>query len=515
MEKRKLDMSLGNPLYPFCSAARYAFREATKDLHKYRFLNNGYSEPEILNVLAAIKSHFDQRKMHNPHYHGLGLGHLSVSGGGTTESYNLIIQLLIQDVMEENRSRQRNIKPAILMPVPTYGFFMEAPKKWGIEIITVKRDLDNKGYLDMKQIEEVIKNAHAKGLRFIAYYDSNPNNPMGTIRNQKDTYKIAQLLWTLHKQYKSEDKAALKKWQQTQPWIEIPIPSGKSYRHKPGSIWQGPASRIRIIDDMVYDGLEYSEHKGFAFAQIPELFNDTFTLFGPSKSGLANMRGGIVIGNDKDIRTLEKLREINSYFPTKSTLNVLEAFYSTEEPFASQKQKHMKRLNSDHRFHGLFMKALVNGLDTLTEATASDKRKITTAYAKLKGCTLATAGEALNNPVKDVRIITTPEAGFFHLLDFRKMKGHLYQDPRSTQKQTDVFEDDGSIIDTFIMGQNMGFCSANWMGMDRHALVQRVSFAIPLADILEFDKRLRQGIKTLTPASKNKCCAAANPAPTL
>lgn len=516
MEKRKLDMSLGNPLHPFRSAAQYAFREAAKDLNQYRFMNRGNSDPEIRRVYCAISDHFTERGISPPGWTGLPFDHFSLMGGGTTEGYNLIIQLLIQDVMEERQRLNRTIKPAILMPVPTYGFFMHAPAQWGIEVIPIARDLKANGHLTRQQLLDAVKDAHKKDFRIIAYFDSNPNNPLGTIRGEKETRELAEVFVALRAHYRREDDKALEKWQETQPYIETSLFGNFPLKMKPGRIWDGPASRVRIIDDMVYDGLEYGDKKAFTFAQIPELYKDTFTLTGPSKAGLANLRGGVVIADADDIHPLEHLRINNNYFPARPTLAALEAFYSVKEPFAAARQKHMTNMNRDHRFHGLFMKALINGLGKLKEATIEDKERIINNYARLENCTHEKAERELKRGIKGIKIITTPEAGFFHLVDFSRLRGGTYQSPRSHWQHDKPFEDDYSLMDILESGQRISSCNANWMGLPMDALISRATFAIPLEDILEYTKRLRHAIQTVTlKKAPAPCCAAGKTAPAL
>lgn len=514
MEKRKvLDMSLGNPLHPFRSVARYAFQQAAHDLNKYRFMNRGHSDPEILPTYKAVSDFFTERGIYPSGWSGLPYNYFSLMGGGTTEGYNLITQLLIKDVMKENKRLNRDLKPAILMPMPTYGFFMHQPEQWGIKIVPVMRDLEKGGVVTKQELLRVVKQAHADDLRIISYFDSNPNNPLGTIRGEKETRALAEILIALRAHYNEQDKQALTLWQQSQPDIEMTL-LDKPIKTKPGRLWEGPANRVRIIDDMVYDGLEYGDKKAFAFAQIDELFKDTFTLAGPSKAGLASLRGGVVIADSDDIYDLERLRINNNYFPSRPTLAALEAFYSTQEPFVTARRQHFNRLNRDHRFHGLFMKALINGIDTMAEAAPADKKKIIAAYATLESCTTQNAARKLKTGIKGVTVITTPEAGFFHVLDFSTLRGHTYQNPRNHWEDKKPFADDDSLIDMLRAGQDIQSCNASWMGLPIERLMSRATFAIPLADILEFAKRLQKGIQTLSPPEK-QCCAAANPAPTL
>ena len=516
MDKRKLDMSLGDPLYPFRSAARYAFAQAARDLNKYQFMAQGRSQPEVERTYHAISDYFTARGIKPPDYTGLSYSHFTMTGGGTTEAYNLVIQLLADDVREQNRKYQRGLKPVILMPIPTYGFFMRQPEREGIEVVTIERPLDGKGHITPELLKEALIKTYEKGQRVIAYYDSNPNNPLGIIRGEEETRALAQVFRDVKPYYKRDDERALEKWQESQEPYEYEL-LGQKFKGQRGQLWDGPASRIRIIDDIVYDGLEYGDKKPFAFAQIPQIYKDTFTLAGPSKAGLVNLRGGVVIGHDKDIYEIEKRRTEYNYFPARPTLAAMEAFYSPEEKFAQARTRHLARMNKEHRFRGLFMKALINGLSTLEEARADDKKKIISAYARIEKTTAKAARTALEKGIKNIKVITTPESGFFHLVDFSALRGGTYASSGKYGEKDKKFEGYYDILSVVSEEQQIGLASAGWMGMPGNTLLTRATFAAPLEDILEYTKRLRQVSRAVKPPAPHAthddakpCCTASN-----
>lgn len=502
MQKRKIDMSCGDPLYPFRSAARYAFAQAAQDLNRYQFMAQGRSKPEITRTYSAISDHFTARGLKPPGWTGLSYGHFTMTGGGTTEAYNLVIQHLAADVRARNAAYGATIKPVILMPVPTYGFFMQQPEREGIEIRTLDRPQDGKGHITPEHLLSTIRDIDSKGERIIAYYDSNPNNPLGIIRGESETRALADIFLRLKEHYRRRDQQDLEKWQQDKPGRVTEL-FGEPHTIKPGRIWDGPASRVRIIDDIVYEGLEYGAEKPFAFAQIPELFKDTFTLAGPSKAGLVNLRAGVLIGDDHDIRDIEQRRSEHNYFPARVTLAGLEAYYSPEPSFVSAREKHLTRMNREHRFRGLFMKALINGLDSITEATPQDRRRIIAAYAKLENVPAEKAKAALARGIPGVKITTTPESGFFHLVDFSALRGSVIRTEHSLSA-SQIFSGHYDLQNLLSVTQNIGIASAGWMGLPGDALITRATFAAPLEDILEYSKRLRAAaaqIKQPAPSS--------------
>lgn len=517
MKKRTLDMSLGDPLYPFRSAARYAFAQAARDLNKYQFMAQGRSQPAVQSTYRAISDHFTARGIRPPDWSGLSYSHFTMTGGGTTEAYNLVIQLLADDVRAQNQKYQRGLKPVTLMPIPTYGFFMQQPEREGIEVVTIERPLDGKGHITPEILKKALIEIYEKGQRVIAYYDSNPNNPLGIIRGEAETRALADVFQAVKPYYRQDDALALQKWQETQEPIETEM-LGQTLKTKRGRLWDGPASRIRIIDDIVYDGLEYGDAKPFAFAQIPELYKDTFTLAGPSKAGLVNLRGGVVIGNDKDIHEIEQRRVEYNYFPARPTLAAMEAFYSPAEKFAAARARHLARMNAEHRFRGLFMKALVNGLSTLAEANDADRKKIVSAYARLEKCGVKDARAALDRGIRNIKIITTPESGFFHLVDLGALRGGTYTASHNAWDKDKKFDSYYDLANIVSGAQNIGIASAGWMGLPRDSLLMRATFAAPLEDILEYTKRLRLVSRAVRlPASDRaasdgvpSCCTASN-----
>lgn len=512
MKRRTLDMSLGDPLYPFRSAARYAFAQAARDLNKYQFMAQGRSQPAVQSTYRAISDHFTARGIRPPDWSGLSYSHFTMTGGGTTEAYNLVIQLLADDVRAQNQKYQRGLKPVILMPIPTYGFFMQQPEREGIEVVTIERPLDGKGHITPEILKKALIETYEKGQRVIAYYDSNPNNPLGIIRGEAETRALADVFQAVKPYYRQDDALALQKWQETQEPIETEM-LGQTFKTKRGRLWDGPASRIRIIDDIVYDGLEYGDKKPFAFAQIPQMYKDTFTLAGPSKAGLVNLRGGVVIGHDKDICEIEKRRVEYNYFPARPTLAAMEAFYSPAEKFADARARHLARMNKEHRFRGLFMKALINGINTLDEASDDDKRKIIGVYARLEECGIKAARAALEEGIKNVKVITAPESGFFHLVDFSAWRGGRFTSARNSWDKDKTFESYYDLINILSDEENIGLASAGWMGLPGDTLVTRATFAAPLEDILEYTKRLRRASAAIKPAanaSDKSCCTASN-----
>lgn len=491
-----MDCSLGNALYPMRRVANYAFRQTAKDLNHYQLMNGGSGDESLRNILISIADYFTARGIHAPGWSGLGLRDMVLTGGGTTEAFNMIVQMLADDVRTQNKQHQRTIKPAILMPVPTYGFFADAARRQGLVVMPVRRDVESGGHLNIKNLTNAIRKANRDGLRIVAYYDSNPNNPCGLVRGEGETRQIGQILRGLGRYYARQDDEALC---QRLEGVK-PIDMG-GFMMKPGAgyRWDGPASRVCMIDDMVYDGLEYGDQKPFSFAQVPEFFEDTLALFGPSKAGLANLRAGLVLGGRRYIQNLDGRAMMNQYFPSKPALHAIEAYFSTKKNFVKQRKDHLDQMNSDHRFRGLLMKALINGIESMPELNAQDISALVKTVMTHKMCDHKTADLFLKQKIPGIRVVTTPQAGFFHMLDFSGLRGRLISNDFVPYKraggQTRV-EDEEAIHHVLGGAVNLRLAAGTWTGLDANEMMARVTFAMPVADIFDVVDRLRCGMKS-------------------
>jgi aspartate/methionine/tyrosine aminotransferase len=294
-----LDFTSGDPAQPLTSIARYAFRMAAKVVHHYPLLDF-VNDPRYA-IIEDIAKYFQQRGFLKNSFCS---ANVIVTGGGTTEAFELVIRLLACDVIDRLTATGDKIEPVIIMPVPTYGFFFNSPTQWGFELAVIERDMDAKdpasrGRVDPKKLAKLCTDLQRQGKRVVAYYDSNPNNPTGYIRQRKETSELMHVLAVHSMRQKEHDREVNKKR------LDDMEKRGCTRQElMKAQMWRGPASRIRIIDDIVYDGLEYAgQPKGCGFAELDKdawcsPASDTFTIAGPSKAGLVNLRAGVIISED-------------------------------------------------------------------------------------------------------------------------------------------------------------------------------------------------------------------------
>ncbi len=370
-------------------------------------------------------------------------------------------------------------------------------------------DPAKRGGVDAKKLDALLTELGTQGKRIVAYYDSNPNNPLGRIRGHDETAAIMQVLFEhSHRQRKEDDKTDNRRLDEMEK-------RGASDKERFSvNLWEGPASRIRVIDDLVYDGLEYDGvTKGVGFGQLKDTAwgtpaDDTFTITGPSKAGLVNLRAGVIIS--KFTAKLRDMQLSTSYSSTDVAFHAVHAFYNDNEPFVAQRSMHLQRMNAEHRFNGQLMKALIDGFGATSGLDEGDKDRMIRIVARANKISRKDARAKLEKGIEGIKVITEPQAGFFHLLDYSGLIGRSYEyTPRTMlgqdlEKQTFVFKDSEDIKRTFGVG-GIGFAYADWMGLDPATnLVTRVTFAEPPEKIIALANRLGEIISNLAPQTPTK-----------
>jgi|GEM_PF-1612957 len=507
MTLRTMDFSVGDPLLPFTRIAQHAFKNAAKDLNKYTMPANVSLDSDIGRLLHDMSNYFTKRGFRCPGWTGLGSDGMIVTNGGTTEAYEMVIRALAQDVKEHERLTKRTIKPVIVMPVPTYGFFFDNPRNWGIEAVTLPRNMDEGGTLEPRALYDLFQKLDADGKRVVAYYDCNPHNPLGLVRGRTETEMLAKIISWQSNQYEKRDNG----------WANSQTPPRKKKAASDDifdlmddyagcHLHRGVSSRIKIIDDMAYDGLQYEGVDApFAFGQLRDgefraLFRDTFTLFSASKAGLVNLRAGLLIGHPDWLRDIKKMSMSTGYCASKVSYHALHAYFSEQPKFRAWKDTHLKTLNALHQRNGLLMKALINGIDNMEELKPKQRDELITLYATTARTTKIAASKRLQQSIKGLKITTTPQSGFFHLLDFSALKGRQYGNDLVHYKRYEGMTDfeDGYAIEHLSAGVRIKFAYAAWAGLD-DSLQTRVSFAKPVEDIIEFANRMEKLVGKTTP----------------
>ncbi|MCD8562778.1 MAG: aminotransferase class I/II-fold pyridoxal phosphate-dependent enzyme [Alphaproteobacteria bacterium] len=310
----------------------------------------------------------------------------------------------------------------------------------------------------------------------MAYYDSNPHNPLGLIRGGKETEKLADLMAHHSEQNEKRD-------------YDDGYFGGR----------QDPITRIRLIDDVVYNGLEYKgSEKPVSFAQVGAGLRNTFVLAGISKVGLVSLRGGLVIGKSSEIHELRLIQRTLSYVPPAPAMHALSAYFNDAAPFAGWRDSHLKKLNAAHEFSGKFMKALINGLGDAGSVSAAEEKKMIKLLMSHADLSDGKAQARLARGVKNVRVITSPHAGFFHMLDFSACEGMAYEG-YSRWKDCRMVDEEGIVA--LLKDVSLKLAPGSYTGLEGEQMIMRVSFAKDPADILDFVDRLEKVFSKKAPSS--------------
>jgi len=467
---KRIDASIGDPCRAFKEAAQYAMGKTLNTLNQYD--NYGdvahYMPTEIM---GFFDREFDIKQ---PGWSGVGLQSYAYTNG-ITDGYDSLLAIRLSHAKTFNEVTRQDLKPAIIMPVPTYGIFFAQPEQMGIEIIKLKREAD--GSVCADKLLELMRSVEKKGeQQLIAYYDSNPNNPTGYVRGQEDTKKLADV-FVRYNRYKDQQKGQL---------------LNTLKRDKFRALRDIPTTLL-AIDDMVYLGLEYTKKKPMPFLNIEDMYDNTVMLAGGSKIGLTGLRTGVMIGSEKYVEAYKKEKKLKQYFPSTLNMHALTPVFPSEDAHIKMRNKHLKALNTKHQFSGLLMKAIVNGLDNV-DITTAQRDKMISLYSNIKRIPPSEAEDKLTRGINGINIITTPQSGFFHLIDYSAFKGMPFIEQKSYYKPTIGRLRDEWDLQNMHREAQLGFCAGEHCGYTRDDMIVRATFAMTPPDIIALTTRMEYAI---------------------
>lgn len=425
-----LDLGGGNPIKfrPFPPAAK-AMKQYAEEAWMYRYpytegadsirqqLLNYVEKEGFINTEPYNRDNIDEK--------GLSVHNITFSVS-TSVLYNQIISLLA--------------KPGdvVLVTGPSYGLFTIRTERSGadVEVINLEKEdnfLINPQKLASRidQINESLQLAYHRRRgyvpRVVAFLNANPNNPTGKVMGKKQEQLLYQISDVCQKR------------------------------------------GVFVIDDLVYRDITYDkENIAMPIATIPGMFRNTISLFGLSKSyEMAELRAGFVVADESIIYGI-----VNKTFQTMDSVpqvigEALAGAYNAKKKRYKAYDVYFEELRELYVYRYNLLKALVKGIDA---AEPKYRDKITKTVIENVG--FAEAAKALAGiPMVDFPENLEPEAGFFAILDFTKIKGMKYkQHTIRTEKDLTIFFY-GTSRTRFLVGQ-----SISWPYRDE--LVGRVSFAI-------------------------------------
>ncbi|MCI8545295.1 MAG: aminotransferase class I/II-fold pyridoxal phosphate-dependent enzyme [Bacilli bacterium] len=347
----------------------------------------------------------------------------------------------------------------VLVTGPNYGLFTIRAERAGaeVEILNLEKEdnwLVNPTKLANKidEINESLQKVYnrRKGYvpRVVAFLNANPNNPTGKVMGEKDIDLLRAI-------------------------GQICLERG-----------------VFIIDDLVYRDLTFDENNlAKPIATIPGMFRNTISLFGLSKSyGMASLRAGFVVADEIIIREL-----INRIFQEMDSSpdivgRALAGAFNTSKERELVYQEYFRDLRNIYQYKFHLLKALVNGIESIKDSPYYEEvsSKIVSEVEKenleqvLKGL-----------PYTDFPENLIPEAGFFAILDFTRIKGMKYHgDTINSEKDLLKFFYKTSRT-RFLVGQSISWPYEN-------ELVGRVTFALEDEQIISALKNMNLALSKLT-----------------
>lgn len=347
----------------------------------------------------------------------------------------------------------------ILITGPNYGLFTIRAERAGaeVEIINLEKEdnflvnpvkLANKIDDINESLQKVYNRRKGYVPRVIAFLNANPNNPTGKVMGENEVNLLKQI-------------------------GEVCFKRG-----------------VFVIDDLVYRDICYDKNNlAKPIATIPGMFSNTISLFGLSKSyGLASLRAGFVVADEVIIREL-----INRIFQGMDSSpdiigRALAGAYNTSSERKKVYDEYFGKLRNIYIYKFNLLKALVTGIDTVREDL---KEEIEKNVASVLGEDITK--EILQGlPYVSFPDNLEPEAGFFAILDFTKVKGMKHKGKIiNTERDLLQFFYDTSRT-RFLVGQ-----SISWPYKEE--LVGRISFSIDDEKLINGLKNMHYALKELTP----------------
>lgn len=430
--KPDIDLGGGNPMK--CEPFPLSIKEMIKSLNKGEMYKYPYTEGDD-NIRKILLDYVEQEGFINVEPYdfsdvdekGLSIHNLTFLPS-TSITFNIIVSIIA--------------KPGdvILVPGPSYGLFTIRAERAGAEVEIIPLEKEDNYLVNPEKLATMIDEINyslqraynrRRGYvpRVVAFVNANPNNPTGKVMGEKEADLLRQI-------------------------GEVCLDRG-----------------VFVIDDMVYRDVTFDENNiAKPMATIPGMFRNTITLFGLSKSyGMASLRAGFLIADEIIIR--ETINRIFQGWDSSPDIvgHALAGAFNTSEERKIEYNKYFGNVRKEYIFRYNILKAMVEGIDSLTNKTMRNKvsniinKQIVNPHDQeriLKGLPYTKIPENLE-----------PEAGFFAILDFTELKGKKYEDKEiKTERQ---------MLEFFYYTNRLRFLIGQSISWPNHKdLIGRVTFAL-------------------------------------
>jgi len=446
-----IDLGSGNPTkYPPFPLSIEEMKKTLNSLSMYKY---PYTEgdDEIRKVLLDYveKEGFINTSPYN--YSDIDDKGLSVHNitflPSTSIAFNMIVNII---------SKPGDV---ILVTGPNYGLFTIRAERAGAEVDILPLAKEDNWLVNPKKLADKIDEINEslqkvyhrrKGYipRVVAFVNTNPNNPTGKVMGPKQEMLLKEI-------------------------GEVCLKRG-----------------VFIIDDLVYRDLTFDfQNIAKPIATIPGMFRNTISLFGLSKSyGMASLRAGFVVADEVIIREI-----INRIFQGMDSApdivgRALAGAFNISEERNKVYHDYFSKLKNIYQEKYQLLKALVDGIDSINENTQKEKirRKICTVITDKK----IQKQILIGLPYTKFPDNLEPEAGFFVILDFTKVKGMKYNNMIINSERDLLTFFYRTSRTRFLVGQSISWPYSN-------ELVGRVTFALEDEKIISALAQMNQSLQLL------------------
>jgi histidinol-phosphate/aromatic aminotransferase/cobyric acid decarboxylase-like protein len=414
--------------------------------------------------------------------------------GGVTRAFSELMENIVkryEDYQTAKAAFGAGYRGAILMPVPTYGLFFyrlkDILKGHDIDLITVRRNED--GSVNEISLKAALDECRLKNTRALAYYDCNPQNPTGHVRQKAETVKIAEILQTETDSYIRDDLNLIKKI----------IQDPKLRRDENITRWlasiQSPYGGILILDDMAYEGLEFSSRKKpYSFAQVSSMVAQyTAVLKGVSKIGLPGARIGLVMGHANLIEPMTSRQLMEEFSASSLGVDIITARYGGQKSDQKKFRAHKEKLRRHHLRKAGIIEAFFRGLDNTDRLTPAQKNGLVQIYSRHAGIDKAESSRRLKSGLPKFTLAENMDCGFFYPIHCDS----LYGMPIAFKFDDSFIINSGHIINSNTLhwvfrSFNMHTVPAVSQGCNPKAMSVRITTSLPDQELLRFYGAMRE-----------------------
>lgn len=447
-----IDLGSGNPTkyHPFPLSIEEMKKSLDSSMYKYPYTEGDdtirkvlleYVEKEgFINTNPYSYSDIDEK--------GLSVHNITFLPS-TSIAFNMIISVI---------SKPGDV---VLVTGPNYGLFTIRAERAGAEVEVIPLEKEDSWLINPKKLAAKIDEVNdslqkvynrRKGYvpRVVAFLNMNPNNPTGKVMGEKEVELLKQI-------------------------GDVCLQRG-----------------VFVIDDMVYRDLTFDEDNiAKPIATIPGMFRNTISLFGLSKSySMASLRAGFVVADEVIIRELvNRIFQGMDSAPDIVGRALAGAFNSSQERECVY-QQYFSKLRCIYQDKFMLLKALVEGISCI-----SDVKKRTQISEKVHEIVKdqATVAQVLAGlPYVSFPQNLEPEAGFFAILDFTKIRGMKFKNQIINSEHDLLTFFYRTSRTRFLVGQSISWPYPNEM-------VGRITFALEDDKIIQAISYMNKALQLLEP----------------